>query len=178
MQEKTKRIRGSWLAALVAAVAVVGAFAMTPTSRLAAQASALRIGGGSANFGVFGLNGGFLPDPSAHNVVSGGNLDASRMGLAPNCRGFVTAQPDLILRYANPASFLRLYVRAQGDTTLVVNDPNGRWYCSDDEGGSLNPMLDFSRPAGGQYDIWIGSYRAGENIRGQFFATELSGNRP
>lgn len=177
MKDVKTRSRISWLAVLVACTAFLGA-AIAPAAQLAAQGSPLRIGGQSANFGVFGLNGGFLPDPATYNVVSGGTLDASRMGLAPNCRGFVTAQPDVILRYANPRSFLRLYVRAQGDTTLVVNDPSGRWYCSDDEGGSLNPMLDFNRPQGGQYDIWVGSYRSGENIRGQFFATELSGNRP
>jgi hypothetical protein len=46
------------------------------------------------------------------------------------------------------------------------------------EGGNLNPMIDLSRPPAGQYDVWVGSYRAGESIAGTFFVTELSGNRP
>ena len=176
MKDKMKSNRFSWLAGLVALVAAIAVGVVAPASQTVAQA--LRIGGSSANFGLYVLNGGFLPDPATYNIVSGGSMDARSLGLAPNCRGFVTSQPDVIVRYTNPASFLRFYVRAAGDTTLVVNDPSGRWYCSDDEGGSLNPMIDFVRPQGGQYDIWIGSYRAGENIRGQFFATELSGNRP
>ena len=32
--------------------------------------------------------------------------------------------------------------RRSSDTTLVVNGPDGRWYCDDDGGnGSLNPAL-------------------------------------
>lgn len=161
----------------VAALLAAGLVTITPTARSFAQGG-LRIGGQSANFGVFSLVGGFLPDPAQYNVVSGGTMDASTMGLAPNCRGFVTAQPDVIVRYSSPRSWLRFYVRAPGDTTLVINDGAGRWHCSDDEGGSLNPMIDLTGPAAGQYDIWVGSYRAGENIRGTLHVTELSGNRP
>ncbi len=161
----------------VIAVMAAGLVSFVPFGTTHAQ-SGLRIGGAAANFGVFNLPGGFMPDPAQYNVVSGGSMDASRMGLAPNCRGFVTAQPDVIVRYTNPRSWLRFYVRAAGDTTLVINDANGRWYCSDDEGGGLNPMVDITGPGAGQYDIWVGSYRAGENIRGTLFATELTGNRP
>lgn len=161
----------------IAALLAAGLVTAGPVQRTLAQ-SGLRIGGAAANFGVFNLAGGFLPDPAQYAVTSGGSLDASTLGLAPNCRGFVTAQPDVIVRYSNPASFLRFYVRAPGDTTLVINDGAGHWHCSDDEGGGLNPMIDLARPAAGQYDIWVGSYRAGENIRTTLHVTELTGNRP
>ncbi len=39
-------------------------------------------------------------------------------------------------------------------------------------------MIDISAPGGGQYDIWIGSYSAGQNVDGHLFVTELTGNRP
>lgn len=156
---------------------LASAVALAPVGTSMAQGG-LRIGGASANFGVFTLMGGFVPDPAQYNVVSGGSMDASRMGLAPNCRGFVTAQPDVIVNYLNARSWVRFYVRAAGDTTLVINDGSGRWWCSDDEGGGLNPMIDITSPPSGQYDIWVGSYRAGENIRGTLFVTELTGNRP
>lgn len=73
---------------------------------------------------------------------------------------------------------MRFFVRASGDTTLVINDARGRWWCSDDEGGYPNPMVDIASPPGGQYDIWIGSYRAGENIPATLHMTELAGVRP
>ena len=41
-------------------------------------------------------------------------MDASALGLAPNCRGYVTAQPDVIVRYTNPVGWLRFYVSAPG----------------------------------------------------------------
>ncbi len=165
------------ISAALAALLAGAMLWVAPSGQTQAQGG-LRIGGASANFGVFNLLGGFLPDPATYNIVSGGTLDASRLGLAPNCRGYVTAQPDVIVRYSNPRSWVRFFVRAPGDTTLVVNDASGRWWCSDDEGGNLNPMIDIQGPSGGQYDVWIGSYRSGEQVRGSLFVTELSGNRP
>jgi hypothetical protein len=150
------------LASLLALAAIVVSVAV-PASRSVAQRSPLILGGGSANFGVFTLTGGFVPDPASYDVTSGGSIDASSAGLAAN---------------QNPRSWIRFFVRAQGDTTLVINDAQGRWHCSDDEGGGLNPMIDITQPGGGQYDVWIGSYRASEQIRGQLFVTELTGNRP
>ena len=41
---------------------------------------------------------------------------------------------------------------------MVVNDPYGNFYCVDDSFGTVNPTIDFNNPAGGSYDIWIGSY--------------------
>lgn len=165
----------------VAALACVGAaaLAIAPATETSAQGrSALTIGGSRANFGALDIRGGFMPDPRMHDVTSGGSLDASTMGLSAGCRGFVTNQPDVIVRYNSPASFLRFFVRAQGDTTLVINDASGRWYCDDDSGGGTNPMVDINNPSGGQFDVWIGSYQAGQNIRGQLGITELRSNRP
>ncbi len=138
----------------------------------------LAIGGRASNFGRQALRGGFTPDPFTTTFTSGGNLDASQQGLAPGCRGFVTRQPDYIVDYSNAASFLRFYATAGGDTTLVINDGAGRWHCNDDSHGGLNPTVDIANPPSGQYDIWVGSYRASENIRAQLHVTELRSNHP
>lgn len=138
----------------------------------------LRIGGTSSNFGRTTIRGGFVPDPWSTVITSGGAIDVSQAGLAPGCRGFVTGQPDYIVDYARAASFVRFYFVAGGDTTLVINDGGGRWHCNDDSHGGLNPTVDIGRPPSGQYDIWVGSYRANENIRGNLYVTELQGNHP
>jgi serine protease Do len=165
------------LAAVVAVLALGGSVAVLgPTSD--GHAQALITGGARANFGVFGLRGGFMPDPAMYPVLSGGSIPAASLGLAPNCRGYVTAQPDVIVHYSGPARWVRFFFRGAGDTTLVINDGAGRWWCDDDSGGSLNPMIDMPNPAGGQYDIWVGSYRAGENIQGQLGITEIPSMRP
>lgn len=137
----------------------------------------LVIGGDSANFGTHSLTTGFMPDPAIVDVVSGGNLDASTAntgGVA--CAGWVTAQPDVIVNFDEMSGFLRFAFRPNNDgedATLVINDGQGNWHCNDDASG-LNPVIDLADAPPGQYDIWIGSYSASENIAGQLLITELS----
>ena len=128
----------------------------------------LSLNRGQANFGAHNVYGTNLPTPYAISVISGGNLEARLQGIPGNCRGFVTAQPDVIINYAQPSRRLGFFVDGQGDTTLVIRAPNGQWWCSDDEGGGQNPLVDIQNPQGGQYEIWVGSFRAGDQLRGNF----------
>jgi hypothetical protein len=163
-------IAGACAFALVLSLGVLG-------EQVAAQARLLT-GGSASNFGRAQLRGGFMPDPFTVSITSGGNLDATSLGLPAECRGFVTRQPDFILDYEGRRSFLRIYFLSQGDTTLIVNDGAGNWRCGDDSFGTLNPSVDLSRPPSGQYDIWVGSFRAGENVRGTLHVTELRTRHP
>jgi len=43
---------------------------------------------------------------------------------------------------------------------------------------TVNPTIDFNNPAGGSYDVWIGSYAANTTISGTLYLTENSGNHP
>ena len=109
------------------------------------------------NYGTRNLRTGFEPDPQVIAVQSGGNLDAAR--IASNCAGFITNQPDLRLVYEAGTLPLIISVATRSDTTLVVNGPDGRWYCNDDGGvNGLNPALRFNHPASGRYEIWVGTY--------------------
>jgi len=109
------------------------------------------------NYGTVNLRTGFTPDPSVVRVQSGGNLPASRV--AANCAGFITAAPDVRLVYEAGALPLIISVASGSDTTLIVNGPDGRWYCDDDGGvNGLNPAIRFNHPASGRYEIWVGTY--------------------
>lgn len=137
------------------------ALAVASAAMLAADASAQNFGL-NPNYGSVSLSSGFTPDPYTVQITSGGNIDAgSTIGGA--CRGMITDAPDFRLNY-NAGSF-DLYVSAvsTGDTTLVVNGPDGQWYCDDDSGGNLNPAMMFDGPMSGQYDIWIGSFGGGNH---------------
>ena len=175
--------RGTFIAALGL---LAGGLIFFSHSETIAQAR-LQIGGSQSNFGRGNLRGGFMPDPFTQNIRSGGNIDTSRLSLAPGCRGYVTAQPDYILNYQNAASFIRFFFRASQaggprngrDTTLVINDANGRWHCDDDGGGNFNPMVDIRNPPSGQYDIWVGTYDgSGQYVAGTLGITELTSQRP
>lgn len=154
--------------------------ALTAFTLAAGAQGALLVGGSRANFGVVRLAPGFVPDPHRVAVVSGGALNARAMGLGPGCVGWVTAQPDLIVRLTGPSANLRVYAIAAdgGDITLLVNANRGTWRCNDDSFGGTNPSVDLGGAAAGQYDVWVGSFRQGATARATLHITELATNHP
>jgi hypothetical protein len=131
--------------------------------------------GVNSNFGTMALAPGFTPDPAVSRGVSGGAVNANAIGGA--CRGFISQTPDHILVANGNFPMLRLLVRSNQDTTLVVQDQGGRVWCDDDSGGSSNPLLQSSVPAG-TYRIWVGSYRAGVQAPYTIGFSELSSVSP
>lgn len=161
-------------------VGLAGVLAATGYGGDVAAQTGLQIGGRRANFGVHALRAGFMPDPKTVPVVSGGGIDARGLGLGPGCVGFVTAQPDAIVRLSGQSANLRLYAVAQDgtDITLLVNTATGGWRCNDDSFGGTNPTVDLGTAQPGQYDVWVGSYRQGTTARATLYITELSSNHP
>lgn len=108
-------------------------------------------------YGTYNLRSGFLPDPQTINIVAGGpnNVAAATGG---QCAGYAAEAPDVRINFSG-GSFDRINFSAQSnaDTTLIVNDPNGTWWCDDDSGNGLNPLIELT-PISGQYDIWVGTY--------------------
>ncbi len=153
-------IGGAFAAALCAAT-----FAAAPA--LAQDASLDPV------FGSVTLKAGFKPDPHSVDIVAGGTEDASHLGGA--CVGMVGEAPDFRLDYTAGSFPLNLWVYADVDTTLVVNDPNGDWVCNDDgagDGGNVNPGLRWANPPSGVYDIWIGRYGTGDGADAKLVITE------
>ena len=124
------------------------------------------------NYETVTLTHGFPEDPYVVQLQSGGGIDASELG--GNCGGFIANAPDVRLNYEAGSLPLYLTVAADVDTTLVVNGPDGEWYCDDDGAGGLDPMVWFSAPASGQYDIWVGTYADSELHDAQLNISELT----
>ncbi|MEE2565157.1 hypothetical protein [Hyphobacterium marinum] len=108
-------------------------------------------------FGTVSLDYGFLPDPFEIQLQSGGAIDAAAAIGAP-CVGFVAQAPDFRFTYNAGSPPLIISVGSEADTTLVINGPDGLWYCDDDSGEGLNPSLRWDTPPSGQYDIYVGTY--------------------
>ena len=106
-------------------------------------------------FGSVNLEPGFMPDPYEVTVVAGGTIDASTLG--NECAGMIADAPDFRMTYGAGGSQMFIGVHSTADTTLVVNAPDGSWFCNDDFDG-LNPVLGGEGPLAGQYDIWVGTY--------------------
>lgn len=127
-------------------------------------------------YGTVNLSAGFTPDPYIVNVLSGGRNDASST-VSSSCRGFIAEAPDVRVNYSAGSYPLIFSVRASTDTTLVINGPDGRWYCDDDGGNAgMNPAVRFGSPAPGQYDVWIGTYGNASNQQAQLYVSELDSN--
>ena len=131
-------------------------------------------------FGQVNLNAGFAPDPHSVAIVAGGGIDANSLGTDARgnaCLGMIANAPDYRVNYQSGSWPLIFNVMSSGDTTLVINAPNGQWYCDDDGAGYPNPKIEFSNPQSGQYDIWIGAYGGG-NPDATLNVTELGGGGP
>lgn len=124
----------------------------------------------SPNYGEIYLDVGFTPDPYRVDIYSGGSIDASDLG--GSCVGMISEAPDFQVTYEAGRVPLTFGVTADGDTTLVINGPDGRWSCDDDSGGQADPEITFRRPRSGTYQVWVGAY-GGDSTSGQLFITEL-----
>lgn len=102
------------------------------------------------------LRAGFLPDPVVLTGRAGGDWYFTTTQTCQRGGWFANA-PDARLRYQSGGFQLSFYVRAPGDTMLLVNAPNGGWYCNDDYQG-LDPAIVFNQPMSGRYEIWVGTY--------------------
>lgn len=144
------------------------------TASLAAPAAAQNYDA-SANYGDLHLQPGFTPDPALVSLLAGGGLDASAR--FQSCRGYITETPDLRLfwdgtRKGGPT--LKISAISNADTTLVINGPDGQWYCDDDAGEDSNPMLELT-PQVGRYEIWVGVYSQGDSRRAVLSISEVGG---
>lgn len=131
---------------------------------------------GQPRYGTATLSAGFTPDPRTVQVVAGGNTNVSDVnGLPENCRGYiVTDTPDYRLDFTAGASPLRIAACAGEDVTLVVNDAQGNWRCTDDDEGR-NPVLTINNPPSGRYDIFVGVYSSASTVPSTVKISELSG---
>lgn len=112
------------------------------------------------------LTSGAFDDPVLVDVEAGGSVNMQRR--QSSCGGFVSERPDVRVFYnagEQGAAPLVFSLSSAADTTLVINGPDGLWYCDDDGGArGFNPMVSFENAPSGQYDIWAGVY-AEENVR-------------
>jgi len=122
-------------------------------------------------YGTVNLSGGFTPDPYIINLQAGGNISARN--ISSSCAGFIADAPDVRLQFSAGGLPLILSTNASADTTLVVNGPDGSWYCDDDGGQGFNASLRFTNPQSGQYYIWVGTYSSGSLQPASLHISEL-----
>jgi hypothetical protein len=124
----------------------------------------------TANYGEISLRAGFTPDPYTVNIQAGGSVDGSR--LPGSCTGFISEAPDFEVTYSAGSLPLVFRTLSRADTTLIINGPDGRWYCDDDSFGDGDAEVRFNRPQSGTYDVWVGKFGSGGTAAAQLLITE------
>ena len=140
--------------------------------QLVAQDSSLQ-----TNFGETTLASGFEDDPHIVSLYAGGVIDLSE-STEFSCIGFVGEAPDFRTDYSiiNGNYTLSFFADSDADTTLLINAPDGRWYCNDDFSEDFGPMpgIEFKTPLEGIYDVWVGVYDEDEMYaKADLFVTEV-----
>lgn len=108
------------------------------------------------NYGELTLKAGFANDPRTINVTAGGNLTVVYKGVTTH----VTKQPDFKVHYTAGRFPLTFYTESSGETSLLINTPDGKWHIDDDSGKGLNAKIKFNNPKSGRYDVYVGTFRA------------------
>lgn len=108
----------------------------------------------TATFGEISLSAGFTPDPYNIELTAGGHINGAR--LPGSCIGNISDAPDFEVTYDAGGLPLVFRTISSADTTLIINGPDGSWYCDDDSFGDGDAQVRFSRPRSGTYDIWVG----------------------
>lgn len=124
----------------------------------------------SANYGEISLSAGFTPDPYTVNIQAGGSVDGSR--LPGSCTGYISEAPDFEVTYSAGSLPLVFRTVSGADTTLIINGPDGQWYCDDDSFGDGDAQVRFNRPQSGKYDIWVGKFGSGGTAAARLLITE------
>ncbi len=125
-------------------------------------------------FGDVKIVSGTGPAERRVPVQSGGPINAGT-ALGGRCLGFIAEAPELRMTY-RPGSgrSLVLSVDSLIFTVIVVRDPNGDWFCDDNFGSVSDPSIEWKDPAGGEYQIWVGTY-ADNSIHAATLVAQVGG---
>ena len=108
-----------------------------------------------ATYGAIKLKAGFTPDPVTKELQAGGEVRTKLGGV----QSHVAMAPDFSVDYTAGKFPLVFRVKSVGDTTLLINLPDGTWVADDDSGGGLDPMIRIAQPKSGRYDIYVGTFQ-------------------
>ncbi|MDX2161976.1 MAG: hypothetical protein SF162_11675 [bacterium] len=87
------------------------------------------------------------------------------------CAGFISSQPFFLVQVDPPSQNLAFFFQStNGDTTLIILDPEGNIHCNDDVQG-FQPGLNFFDVQPGEYFIWIGHKEPDRGITGLLHIT-------
>ncbi|GGG96259.1 hypothetical protein GCM10007420_09850 [Glycocaulis albus] len=132
---------------------------------------------GQPHHGAHRLRAGFSPNPFAMGVEAGGPVRADQ-ALADHtviegyCYGYITREPTMRLTWTGNGEPLFISAGSDADTLLLVNGPDGGWWCNDDGAGDLNPGVTVDDGPDGVYDIYAATFSPEETATATVYISQ------
>lgn len=119
--------------------------------------------------------------PKRQKLTAKGETPAFEVDLGDAvCNGFVAAAPDYSFQWSGEADALHIWFEGDGDATLLVLTPDQTALCSDDAqpGTNINPLVEISQPAPGQYSVYVGRVHLDQPVTGELVITDSAQPQP
>jgi hypothetical protein len=96
------------------------------------------------------------------------------------CNGLVNVAPDFAFELPAGVDAFNIFFEGDGDSTLLVRDPNGYFVCADDASGAdnLNPLIALTKAAQGNYLVWVGRLDPATPLNGTLTVSPVGDARP
>lgn len=111
--------------------------------------------------------------PLTQDIKSEGKVAAFSLDVGQaRCSGFVGETPDYVFDVKNTTDQITVWLASKQDTSLLVVGPDGTVYCNDDAGeGNTNPAVVVTKPAQGQYAVFVGRLNQDAPVQGTLTVT-------
>lgn len=142
-------------------IAVSLSLAIAPLTLLGATAQT------RANFGVVQLSAASRTEQPLIQGYTQGSVPlaaiAAQDAAGNRCVGFAETEPDHLLDVQQNMGQVLIQVNSGGnDTTLLIQDDQGRVWCGDDTGRSVDATVRIDQMNVGEYRVWVGSFDAAQ----------------
>ena len=108
-------------------------------------------------------------------VFAAGGGDIAAFSMAEKklaCAGFISAVPSYSFTWTGRSQGLRLFFEAQKDSALAVVTPDEQVLCGINAApDNLNPVVDVTAPAAGQYKVYVASMTPDTVVPGRLTIT-------
>jgi hypothetical protein len=119
--------------------------------------------------------------PLTAQVTAEGNLPTPELATGDTlCGGLITVAPSYAFDWTGQAKAVGVMYEGDGDATLIVRTPDGKFVCADDAAGSanLNPLVILGNPAAGRYLVWVGRTNPDKPVTGKLTVASTADLKP
>jgi hypothetical protein len=119
--------------------------------------------------------------PLTAQVTAEGNLPTPELATGDTfCGGLISVAPNYAFEWAGQAKAAGVMFEGDGDATLIVRTPDGRFVCADDSAGSanVNPLVILGNPAAGRYLVWVGRTSPDKPVTGKLTVASTANLKP